>query len=650
MHSLMIPTLYLLVITVPLAFTTFNYELFEFPKLTLLLIASAVLFPLSLLRLSWPKELLSQALLVFLFSQILATVFSINPHTSFWGYYSRFHQGLLTTLCYTLIYFAARASLSYKTTQKLIKLMIYTAIIISVYAILQHFGIDQSLWIQDVVTRPFSTLGQPNWLAAYLLPPLFLTLYLALLSSRLTALSLIAYPLLFTALLLSRSRSGFLAFILAYLTYSLLTIRNLTWQASRRPLLLFFGITLALALFLGTPLTPSLPSLLTPAAPTPAPAATGTQLETGGTESGDIRRIVWQGALNLIQKRPLLGTGPETFAYSYYWTRPLAHNYTSEWDFLYNKAHNEYLNIGATTGLLGLGAYLFWHVALARLGFTLRRPSKSPRREELALAAYLPALAAALVAFTVTNFFGFSVIPVTLSLILLSALPSSLSQKSPPPAPPLTPPLILTSLFLVLLFPLRLFLADLSFTRGKRLLESGHPAQAVPALVQARNLRPGEPLFRSYLAEAYATSTPTDSSLTTLALAESAQALTLNPWHLNYLKSATKVHLALAASNPQEYQAARTLLERARTLAPTDPKLAYNLGLVYSRLGDSPASIGAMQEALTLKQDYYEPYYALTLLYEETKQLELIPPLLQKAHEHLPVIPPALQTKLDKYL
>src|SRR3990167_2046009 len=77
------------------------------------------------------------------------------------------------------------------------------------------------------------------------------------------------------------------------------------------------------------------------------------------TESLDIRKIVWKGAVDLGLKNPLFGTGVETFAYSYYLVRPKEHNLTSEWDYLYNKAHNEYLNYFATTGFIGLVAYFF---------------------------------------------------------------------------------------------------------------------------------------------------------------------------------------------------------------------------------------------------------------------------------------------------
>jgi putative inorganic carbon (hco3(-)) transporter len=60
-----------------------------------------------------------------------------------------------------------------------------------------------------------------------------------------------------------------------------------------------------------------------------------------------------KGAWELTKKYPLFGSGVETFAYSYYNVRPVEHNLVTEWDFLYNKAHNEFLNYAATTGFVG---------------------------------------------------------------------------------------------------------------------------------------------------------------------------------------------------------------------------------------------------------------------------------------------------------
>ncbi len=53
-------------------------------------------------------------------------------------------------------------------------------------------------------------------------------------------------------------------------------------------------------------------------APTEPKVNLGTVLDTGGTESGEIRKIVWKGALEVFRNNSVFGTGVETFAYSYY--------------------------------------------------------------------------------------------------------------------------------------------------------------------------------------------------------------------------------------------------------------------------------------------------------------------------------------------
>ena len=110
---------------------------------------------------------------------------------------------------------------------------------ISLYAVGEHFGIDASYWVQDVVNRVFSTLGQPNWLAAYLVAlfPLTLALFLKLPRSP--------WPL---ALFLSQVTT-----LLAYfLTFAL---TGMVLPISPGALILFlvlFGLGLYLALFLSS--------------------------------------------------------------------------------------------------------------------------------------------------------------------------------------------------------------------------------------------------------------------------------------------------------------------------------------------------------------------------------------------------------------
>lgn len=653
MQNIIQTILYLAAIFIPLTFTTFNSELFEFPKFILLLSASLTILFAWIIDSYYnhksfiPKEIIkkpiSLAILSILATQLLSTIFSINPYTSFWGYYSRFHQGLLTTICYTILYFAATLYLDKKSVLKLIKVSVGSAFFISLYAILQRLGIDKSLWIQDVVNRPFSTLGQPNWLAAYLLPNLFLTLYLTTVGGikKPTFLHTLLFITILSALLLTKSRSGFIALILSYLSYWILLARQFSIKKIKREFLLSTLYLLLVTLFIGTPYTPKLIDILkSPKQEVSNSQSTGTQLENGGTESGDIRRIVWTGALKLIQKHPLIGTGPETFAYTYYWERPAAHNNTSEWDYLYNKAHNEYLNIAATTGVLGLLAYLYFHYTVFLKSTELVIKSKKINQEEdNNLRSLYPVLGAAVVGFTVTNFFGFSVIPVYLLMTLIAALPLAVNQQL---GKGVSDKNLALLIFLPLLYPAHLFFTDISFAKGKAYLDSNRPGDALPLLQKAVNSRPGLDLYHSTLSETYA-----QLGQTELAVKETELTKRLNPYHLNYYKSRAKIYLTLATGDPKFYGSAAKELEDATKLAPTDPKLYYNLGLIYTRIGNNDLAANQFKQAIALKPNYESPYYALTLLYEQTDQKKLIPELLKSATANLSTYSGALKNKIE---
>lgn len=650
-------TLYFLSAFVPLVFTTFNSELFEFPKFIILLSGTLVISAAWIIDLYHSKSklefklshqtLISLSILAILATQLLSTLTSIHPYTSFWGYYSRFHQGLLTTICYTIIYFSALKYVDNKSTLKLIKISVFTSILVSIYAVLERFGIDKNLWVQDVQHRPFSTLGQPNWLAAYLIPHYFLTLYLGQTKKLNSHLSSLISLLIFAALLLTKSRSGILAFALSYVTYFALLTRQFSFTKLKTQIISTSLLIITTLAIVGSSFTPSLLSLIGKSKTSEvAPVPQGTQLDNGGTESGDIRKIVWTGALELIKKYPLLGTGPETFAYTYYWVRPLAHNNTSEWDFLYNKAHNEYLNIAATTGVIGLLSYLFFHYAVFARSLTLIPRSKSVKQDEDDSLRYiLPVLGGSLVGFTLTNFFGFSVIPVYMSMVLLSALPVTITntQKSPSLISP-SSSIIYFILPLILVYPIRLFLADYNYAQGKRLLDSGNPATALPLLQNAVAIRPSLDLFRSTLGEAYAS-----LGQNNLALEQVDLLRTLNPHHLNFYKSRAKVYLTLAANEPRFYANAAAEIEKAVSLAPTDPKLAYNLGLIYTRMDQNDKSANELRRSIELKPNYEPPYYALTLLYEQTNQKSKLPDLMNLVTQNLATYSAALKEKVDNY-
>ncbi|MBI2036711.1 O-antigen ligase family protein, partial [Candidatus Microgenomates bacterium] len=353
-------------------------------------------------------------------------------------------------------------------------MILISGAIVAFYGVLEHFGIDKDYWVQDVQNRVFSTLGQPNWLAAYLsiLIPIAIVFGIqktqntqkASKSEKSDSLNFrstdslvhrvfrvfwIFLPLLFyLTLLYTKSRSGFVGlwiglafFVGTYFWHQRQTLKNITLKK-------FIGIywyLLVVLVFIGSitfvvgapfeqlkPFTlDGIGSKLSKQLATSNQQlvkAQGTALEIGGTESGEIRKIVWQGAIDIAKHYPLFGSGVETFAYSYYQYRPVEHNLTSEWDFLYNKAHNEYLNYLATTGAFGLGSYLLIIIVflllstgkISNLKFTIFNENlkfKIKNYEDDFLSAILSfALITAYISILVSNFFGFSVVIINLFL------------------------------------------------------------------------------------------------------------------------------------------------------------------------------------------------------------------------------------------
>lgn len=618
---------------IPLILWPYNSELFEFNKMVLVYIFTVLITAFWAIRMIKEKKfifhrtILDVPLLLFLISQTLSTLVSIDPRTSLLGYYSRFHGGLLSSICYSLLYWAYVSNMDKAKTQKTIAYcLLPSALIVSLYGILEHFGIDKDLWVQDVQNRVFSTLGQPNWLAAWLvaLMPISWAFALERKSKRagITKLILLySYTLiLFITLLFTKSRSGILGFVIADLIFWSFILVKYKKQFIKQFIIChssFIIISLAIGfpfpLFTANrqlPVTPNVPAL-----------------ESGGTESGTIRKIVWRGAFDIWKHYLILGTGPETFAFSYYRFRPIAHNLVSEWDFIYNKAHNEYLNIMANTGTTGIVAYL---TLIAFIAYQII--FKKDRNAETFLQI---ALFAGFASILITNFFGFSVVPVALEFFLFPAMAITLgfSEKRTADSDK-TKNLLNSQKFLVFLtlFAMtytlyavsRYWYSDILYNKGKQYNTANLYPNAFSYLKKAIALSPKEALYRNEISQTagnlavayYGQKKQEDAQLfTDLAISQSNEAVTLSPANINLLRNRVTLFNNLSIINPKYLGGAKEALLQASIKAPTDAKLFYNLGIIYLKTGEVSNSLDTFNKAINLKPNYKEArlVYALTL-------------------------------------
>ena len=598
-------------------------ELFEFNKIVFIYLVTTLIVALWLAKMVLAKKIifrrtiLDLPLLIFLISQFLSFLTSIDRHTSLLGYYGRFNGGFLSTLSYSLLYWALASNLNAKATLKALYFLFASSFLVAIYGVLQHFGVDSHLWVQDVKNRVFSTLGQPNWLATFLATLIPLSWALALKEKKLAFWGLSI--LFFIVLLYTKSRSGILGFFVAFIVFWGLSIKSKRGKFGNliKPFSLVTVSFLVIALLVGTPWTPSLEKTISKSMPNETDEVLPS--EPGGTESGEIRKIVWKGAIEVFRNYPLTGSGVETFAYSFYEFRPRELNLVSEWDYLFNKAHNEYLNIAATTGSLGLISYLIL------IGFSILLIFKSQEQLKYALGAgYFGIL--------VANFFGFATTTTSLLFFLIPGLAYSLGEQTKVKMPKegLTIPkkalltLILLPTLFVLFYISKYWYSDFLFAKGRTLGDEEKFGEAKKALGSAIKLSPNEAIFRNELAqilsfEAISLDEAGDEKeakrLAEESVSTSQTAVELSPRNLLLLRSRASLLVRLSTLDPTYiHEAKDTMLQEAK-YSPTDAKLFYNLGLAYARIGQTKDAISTLENTVALKENYRDARYALALLY-----------------------------------
>lgn len=565
------------------------------------------------------KNKLTIPLLIFFSTQIISTFFSVDLHTSIFGYYSRLNGGLLSLFCYITLFLILSVYINSKLKQKIIFFSLISASFVSIYAILEHFGIDKNTWVQDVQSRVFSTLGQPNWLAAYLCVLLPFAVN-QLINSKKYSLIIINSSLviiLYLALLFTKSKSGIVAAIISLGIYFIFYIRNkILEKKDKSPFSMGIqGVLLLISVFLVLTLSISNPikDLIFPSKISNSSLVISNS-SLNITPSGDIRKIVWAGSFELWKRFPLFGTGPETFAYTYYWTRPASHNLTSEWDFLYNKAHNEYLNYLATTGTFGFITYIFFITTVIiilckKILFPLSlKEGQGVDFDIVILASFISIL--------ITNFAGFSVVITSLYLFLLPALISPELPKVVDLKPKnklLIFPLII--IFLYFLYKiLSFFIADIAYSYSQSYYSRQLYSTAESYINISLSLNSSEAVYYSQAALIAAKSGEINK-----AVNYSNQAMTLSPASTNLWKERAQIFSTISVQNPQYFVYALDALEKCARLAPTDAKVFYLLGKFYDAASETDSAIKNYQKALSLKSNYDYAAFALGEIYYQQK-------------------------------
>jgi len=321
-----------------------------------------------------------------------------------------------------------------------------------------------------------------------------------------------------------------------------------------------------------------------------------------GVDSPYVARLnTWQSSFRAFLDSPVLGWGKGSFedAVPAYWTDYEKNVYARDLKFS-KQAHNEYLEIGVETGIIGLGAFGWFLMCLASRSLSVWRRELSAARRAILLCAVC-ALTGVLVHSVVS--FNLQTPASALSFFLLVGVIDVLGFEGNPRSVSLTGSVgsavrkavwvvLVASVLLVPSSIARPFLSEMRVARGALAGVRGDTDEAIRQFESAARLTPWDSVTRYRLGNAYVAASQWDK-----AAAAYGECLAESP---NY--AIAWANQGLAYFNLENPEKAIEAAERALALAPDMPMGHNVLGLSYARQGRWDEALEEMKRATGLPE------------------------------------------------
>ena len=283
---------------------------------------------------------------------IIIAIISILINNSFWLSLKDF----ITIFSFYLIYFLIINNIKSKYSLYFCLIVFFSgASLISLYLLVQYYGLDPFL---SDIKRLTSTLGNQNYVAGYLalIFPIAFSFFLIESKINTKIFYKIVLLIIYTGIIVCHTRAIWIALFFSLLLFGYLLSHykiNKILKDNKKWLIILFSLFLLITLIYSTD------NPLNRSSITAAERAVSTFDMQGS--SLRTRLLIWQSTMDMIKDKPLFGNGLGTFPLHYL-------NYQA--DFLQRnpgylnfvgkagEAHNEYLQIWAEMGIIGLLSFL----------------------------------------------------------------------------------------------------------------------------------------------------------------------------------------------------------------------------------------------------------------------------------------------------
>jgi len=321
-----------------------------------------------------------------------------------------------------LLYFIITNSINNeKQINHILDTLLVVGGLFGIYGIFQYNGIDFSFWIQNIGRQQvFGLFGNVNYFAEYLIVPLpiAVSLFFATQNKLKKILLLIGIIVMGASLTATFTRGSYLGFgvSLIFMSFLFLISRSKSFVKNNKRIFIIVLVAIFIITFLFV-------------VPTPLNKS-GTVISkiksrisvTQLTQSSSIKRRIatWKFTVLMIKDYPLLGSGIGTYKYN---TLRYQAKFFEQGEnrSLYphgfaDKAHNEYLQLWAEMGIIGLGIFIWLIISYFNYGLKILRKIKDEYKQGIIIG-----LMGAVVAVLVDGIFGFPLhLPATVVLFWLS--------------------------------------------------------------------------------------------------------------------------------------------------------------------------------------------------------------------------------------
>ena len=297
---------------------------------------------------TWNKNKINLPIYLFIILLSFSLMISSTIEVSFGGY--------IIFLSYIILYFITINLINQKKEfHSFIKIFFITSFLVSIYVLIQYYGLDPYFSELGQIT---STIGQKNWVSNYLaiIFPVIFSYFLLQKERKNKLIYYLLLSILYATLMICQSRgiwiSIFLTTILAiYIIFKFKLVNIFKGNKKWLITLLFTFLIITVIYSTDNPLNRS--ALTVPR------RAISTFDEKD--PSINTRFLIWKTTLEMIRDRPIFGSGIGTFKMNYldYQAEFLKDNpYYVKYSGKAGEAHNEYMQMWAEIGIIGLGIFI----------------------------------------------------------------------------------------------------------------------------------------------------------------------------------------------------------------------------------------------------------------------------------------------------